>query len=324
MATAYLAPVIAAAAAGVAGFCAFSLVDAHRRRSAHAHMALQEQPLWCAFGWARNGVRPMVPFARWCLKLPGVASALDEAVHVAEQRGVVIDQVALLSGFLTCGLGLAVVAVLVTGTPVFSVAVMALLAVVFANRMTASREARLAAMRQQTPEALRALGVCSKSGLSLAQTMDTLSVDLERPIAHLFEKASSRLKVGVPASEALAVFSEEDSSPELSFVAVALDVRHQTGGSLSHVLESARESVRDELDLRRSLQVQTAQAQLSARIVTCMPFVLVALFSLITEDFMAPFFQSVQGVALLMIALIMQAAGVLAVRSLLRREAGQS
>ncbi len=75
--------------------------------------------------------------------------------------------------------------------------------------------------------------------------------------------------------------------PELAFVAVALDVQHQTGGSMGQVLDAARDSVEGELELRRSLRVQTAQAKLSARVVSVMPFALVAVFSLVSEDFLA-------------------------------------
>lgn len=323
MAWSAVAPAMAALFAGVTGYCAFASIEEGRRKSLHARMALQGSAGQGVFWWARNGVGPLRPLCRWLLRLRPVADPLREAVRLAGERGVSTNEEALLSSFMAGASAAALVTAFVTGTPVFAMAGIALVVIFFCNRMSASRGARRALLQEQTPEALRALGVCSKSGLSLSQTMEVLSQDLPQPIAGLFEQACLRMKVGEPAQEALAVFSEGESSAELSFVAVALDVRHQTGGSLSQVLESARESVRDELDLRRSLQVQTAQAQLSARIVTCMPFVLVAVFSLVTEDFLAPFFQSAHGVALLVLALAMQVAGVLAVRRLLRREGGR-
>lgn len=323
MAPAAVAPAVAAIFAGVAGYCAFVHLEENHRKSLHARVTLQGRAEQGVLWWARNGVGPLRPVSRWLMRFKPVEASLREAVRFAVERGVSTNEEALLSSLLAGSCAVAGLVALVTGTPVFAIASIALVVIFFGNRMSASREARRMSLQEQTPEALRALGVCSKSGLSLSQTMEVLSGDLPRPIAGLFEQAHLRMKVGAPVQEALAVFSEGDSSSELSFVAVALDVRHQTGGSLSQVLESARESVRDELDLRRSLQVQTAQAQLSARIVTCMPFVLVAVFSLVTQDFLAPFFQSTQGVALLVLALAMQAAGVAAVRRLLRREGGR-
>ncbi len=105
-------------------------------------------------------------------------------------------------------------------------------------------------------------------------------------------------------------------------MAVALDVQHQSGGSVASVLDSAREAVEGELALQRSLRVQTAQAKLSARVVTLLPFVLIALFSLVSKDFLAPFFSSVAGLALLGLALLMQVGGVVLIRRLLRTQGG--
>ena len=86
---------------------------------------------------------------------------------------------------------------------------------------------------------------------------------------------------------------------------------------MRQVLDAARDSVEGELALRRSLKVQTAQAKLSAQVVSVMPFALVAVFSLVSEDFLSPFFASPAGWALLGLALGMQAAGVGMVRRVL-------
>lgn len=51
-----------------------------------------------------------------------------------------------------------------------------------------------------------------------------------------------------------------------------------------------------------------------------MPFVLIAVFTLTTEDFLAPFFQSFAGFALLFLAVAMQASGILLVRRMLTVE----
>ena len=52
-----------------------------------------------------------------------------------------------------------------------------------------------------------------------------------------------------------------------------------------------------------------------------MPFLLVALFSLMSPDFLSPFFSSVLGMAVLALALVMQMAGVVIVRRMLKVEA---
>ena len=150
------------------------------------------------------------------------------------------------------------------------------------------------------------MAVCFRTGQSLLQTMQQVGAATKGPVGALFCRAAHLLETGGSTHEALSVFQGRGSVPELAFVSVALDVQHQTGGSMERVLDAARDTVEGELELTRSLRVQTAQAKLSARIVSVMPIVLIALFSLVSEDFLAPFFSSFAGMTLLGIAVVMK------------------
>lgn len=167
---------------------------------------------------------------------------------------------------------------------------------------------------------LISLKACFHAGFSLRQTFDQLKVELAGPIADLFGRASDAMETGSSAEEAIELIRSSQSVPELSFIAVALEVQHKSGGSMRHVLDAARESLEGELELRRSLKVQTAQARLSAQVVTGVTFALVGLLSLMTEDFLAPFFSSAAGMLMLAAALAMQCAGVMLIRRILKVE----
>ena len=182
------------------------------------------------------------------------------------------------------------------------------------------RDARQEAVRESVPEVLRSMGTCLQTGYTLMQTFDQVSREAVGPLKAAFSQAAHLLEAGRPASEALSTLRESTSIPELSFVAVALQVQHEAGGSMRQVLEAARDTVEGELELKRSLRVHTAQAKLSARIVSVMPLVLIALFSVISEGFLEPFFASPVGFALLLVAVGMQAAGIFAVRRMLSME----
>ena len=134
------------------------------------------------------------------------------------------------------------------------------------------------------------------------------------PLGETFGRASHVLEMGGSTEAALQVLRDGSYARELSFVAVALDVQHQSGGAMRQVLAAASDTVKGELSLRRSLRVQTAQAKLSARVVAIMPFILVAAFSLASPDFLSPFFESPVGYALLTLALAMQVGGIALVR----------
>lgn len=259
----------------------------------------------------------MRPVAEALLRREPVRRYVLWARMALEQRGYASTSDALLSLVLGACLALLVAGWVVAASPVFGAAVAGCALVALCAAVKNDAERREAALRDEIPDALRSLGVCFRAGLSLMQTLEQTALEMKGPLGELFLSAALVLQTGGTASEALALFRQRADVPELAFVAVALDVQHRSGGSLAAVLDAARESVESEIDLARSLKVQTAQAQLSARIVTAMPFVLIALFSLMSPGFLSPFFESMAGMALLAAALVMQVAGVVLVHRML-------
>ncbi|WP_139650926.1 type II secretion system F family protein [Raoultibacter phocaeensis] len=259
-----------------------------------------------------------MPVARLVLRVSPIERFFREAAGVVRSKRYATT-VENLCSIGCAGLFVSVVAGSVVGaSPVFGLALAACAGIACRFALERTKEARVQRLREGVPDVLRAMESCFFAGLSLLQTFQHIAAEVEGPLGELFARGARELETGRTADEALAAFKSQAGVPELAFVAIALQVQHDAGGSMHGILSSARESVESDLELRRSLQVQTAQAKLSARVVTAMPFVLMAVFSLITENFLAPFFTSPIGLALLVIAVTMQVAGVLIVRSLLR------
>lgn len=285
-----------------------------RRRSARPAGGLARAASHGVF-WAR-------PAARALLGLRCVADLAGEGAAAVRDRGTEASPEALTSVFVAFVAGAGLAAGLLAQSAAAGVAVAACACALAWSRLRGMQDRRREALREAIPDALRSMGACFQSGFSLLQTFHQVASESADPLRALFQRAANRLETGHGAQEALAELRCGGSSPELAFVAVALDVQHQSGGSMRQVLDAARDTVEGELALRRALRVQTAQAKLSARVVSVMPFVLVAVFSLVSEGFLDPFFESTAGVALLGLALGMQAAGILAVRRMLAVEVG--
>ncbi len=267
--------------------------------------------------WLRNGFPATLPLADALLRREKVRRLLEDAVALLAERGYVATCRTLLSAALVAVACLSVAAGAVSGSVVgaFSVAACAVVAAMAA--VGAVRDRRRDAMREAVPEVLRSMEVCFDSGLTLHQTFCQVERDATGPLRGLFARAAHMLETGGGSTEAIAQLKAGSSVPELAFIAVALDVQHQAGGSLKQVLAAARDMVEGELSLKRALRVQTAQAKLSARVVSVMPFALIALFSLVSEGFLSPFFESPAGYALLALAAGMQVAGICMVRRVL-------
>lgn len=265
----------------------------------------------------QNGIGFLRKPATLLLRIKYVHTSAANAVLMLDECGVAITDVSLVSVMLGASLLSASISGLLAHSIAFGIAIGCLAVVLASVYVKRHADEQNIKMRESVPEALRLLATCFRSGSSLVQTLQQASREMKGRIGQLFRIAAQRLEMGATTTEALMVLQSNSQVPELSFIAVALDIQHQSGGSLAPVLESAKDSIESELDLMRSLRVQTAQAKLSASIVTIMPFVLVAFFSLMSPGFLAPFFASPIGIALLAIALVMQVTGVLTVRHML-------
>ena len=265
----------------------------------------------------RNGVMPATAAIAWLSRFPAVSAYCAQLRQLARRRGFEtgdnrVGGVVLMLAMLAFPLGW-----LASSSPVFGC--MASLCLVIGLGMGArhASERESDAMREAVPEVLHMMSSCFHAGYSLLQTFRYIADEAPGRLHDLFFRAASDLETGRTAEEALRRMRDDASLPELAFVTAALDIQHQTGGSLQKVIDSASESVAGELALRRALRVQTAQARLSMRIVTIMPFVLVGIFSFVSPGFLSPFFTSGLGIGVLCLAFGMQAAGILSVRRML-------
>lgn len=265
----------------------------------------------------RNGIAPANVLAAALCRHKKVGAYCDDIRWLAQSRGYETTAINVGGVMLAGALLILVLGGLMSGSALFGAMAAVCLVMGFGMAARQGRERQRDAMREEVPDVLHAMSACFHAGYSLMQAFSHIASETTGPLRQLFVRAQSDLATGSSASEALRRMREESDLPELAFVTAALEIQHQTGGSLQQIIDSACDSVEGELALRRSLRVQTAQARLSMRVVTVMPFVLIALFSFISPEFLSPFFATPLGMAVFAFAIGMQAAGVFCVRRLL-------
>lgn len=267
----------------------------------------------------QKGALPLNPLACALLEFSVAKGFFSRLAACAHSRGFACDEQSVGTLCLAASAVIFVLGALIGGWPAGAAVVLVAL-VVASAAASHDREVREDAMREALPDALRAMGTCFHAGLSIQQTFDQMRSETQGSLSDMFARASDEIRLGEPVGEVLEKFRDTERMPELAFVSVALSVQHKTGGSLQQVLDSACESLESEIDLQRSLRVQTAQARLSARVVTGVTIALVAVLSLLSKDFLAPFFSSIAGMAMLCVALVMQVSGIVCVRRMLQVE----
>lgn len=205
---------------------------------------------------------------------------------------------------------------LLAGNAVAACVVAAGLPVVVCVRARRETQRRAERLREQLPSALSSISVSLGAGKSLQQALAYTSEHVPDPLSAELGQAVCDIEAGLSLEEAMAGLEGRTAVRELAFVSCALSIQQRTGGSLREILASASRSVTDAFDLKRTLRVQTAQTRLSARIVVGMPFVLLGVLLLVSPGYLSVFFRSPAGVAVLVVALLLDVTGIVAVRRL--------
>lgn len=171
--------------------------------------------------------------------------------------------------------------------------------------------------RAQVPDALRSIDAALGAGQGLPRAIEYAAQCTPAPLGALLAQVVWDIKGGRPIEMALEGFQKRVQVPELRFVSVAMEVQHKSGGSLHPIIATAVGAARESFELERSLQVKTAQARLSARVVGFMPLALVLALSVISPGYFSGFASSALGVAMLIAAIVLDAAGLMFIRSIM-------
>lgn len=173
---------------------------------------------------------------------------------------------------------------------------------------------RVEALEQGMPEVLRLLCTALESGSSLVMALRYAADNCSEPLAGELKRTVWGLEAGQGFDEALEKLRQRTGGSEFAYLAVAMEIQHQSGGSLTDILESVAGLLQQTAELKDDLRTKTAQGRLSSRIVTIMPFALLAILSVFSPGYLTGFLSSPLGVCLFVLALLFEAAGIVLVR----------
>jgi tight adherence protein B len=270
----------------------------------------------------RNGIPKLGIITRPVLRLPAVAKTLDVGVVYLASCGFVAQRAAVLQLAIAAFAMLAILGLVLFGELVVAFFLAACVLFLLWQKASSGLKKEKAANNEQLPDVIHTIGLCFSSGLSLQQAMTHTAQESTGQMSKLLANCASDMQAGRSVDEALANLEQHCEISDVRFMAVALEIQHLTGGALKDLLASAATAIRSDLELKRSLKVQTAQSQLSARIVSLLPLALVVLLSLAMDGYLATFFSSAEGFTLLVVAAILEVSGILLVRHILANGAG--
>jgi len=162
-----------------------------------------------------------------------------------------------------------------------------------ALRVVARR--RTKAFDRQLPDVLSSLASTLRAGHGLRTALRSIADDGSPPASEEFTRVLGEERLGRPLDEAIAGMCGRIGSPDLDYVATAINVQSQTGGSLATLFDTLSETVRERQRHARRVRALTSMGRMSATILISLPFGLAAIMTLISPSYMAPLFKTSGG-----------------------------
>jgi tight adherence protein B len=253
---------------------------------------------------------------RWLDLLPGM-SALNRLIEQSGRTRLTIGRFLLISG------GLAVMVwtgVWIIGRDML----LGSLAGAFAGilpffKIQMERSKRLDRFEEQLPEALEIMIRALRAGYPFNETLRIVADEMDDPIRKEMETTFSDINYGMDTRIAFLGLLQRAPSMSLLSLVTAVLIQRDTGGNLTEVLEKISHVIRGRFRFQRRVRTLSAEARLSAWILTLLPFVLVVAISLTSPDYLPMLIKDPAGIKLVAIAFVMMILGVLWIRRLIAK-----
>lgn len=190
-----------------------------------------------------------------------------------------------------------------------SVALATAVAVPAASALWLGRKARrrLGLIEQELPSTLQLLATSLDSGSSVLNAMRLVAEEGSPPLSTELSRVVAETAVGRSLIDGLEAMAERVGSRDLEWTVEAIRIQMQTGGKLADTLRVLADFMRGRQEVRGEVKALSAEARLSAKVLTALPLLLGAYLFLFRRSYLEPLFGSSVGKVMLMVA----AAGIL-------------
>ncbi|MGD8765011.1 MAG: type II secretion system F family protein [Desulfobacteraceae bacterium] len=255
----------------------------------------------------RKRVLSEIPFLNnLLLKTPGVLK-LDNLIIKANARfpmGFYILLALLLAalGFLF-------------GTVVVKNAILALIFIPFFGfspffYLILLRQKRMQRMRKQMVEALDLISRALKAGHAFTGGLRLAADEFDDPLGPEFAETLDEINFGVSVPEALKNLARRMDCSEIKYFVVGVILQRETGGNLAELMDTLANLIRERFKFDGKVKTLSAEGKLSAVVLICLPFVIIAYLKLTQPNYMNLLFTDPIGRVMALVAAILMIIGI--------------
>lgn len=188
----------------------------------------------------------------------------------------------------------------------------------FVTRWIVKRQVRKRrdAFSEQLPDNLDVLAGAMRTGHSTMGALSVMVDSADEPSKSEFRRVVQDEQLGVPLDDALMVMSRRMESYDAEQIALVMRLQREAGGNTAEVLDRVAEVIRGRMELRRLVQVLTAQTRISRWILTGLPIFVFLSLAFTGGGYLDPLTGTLVGKIALVVAAIMILIGSLVIKKM--------
>lgn len=255
-------------------------------------------------------LRELTPLERWLESIPGT-EALESLL---EQAGKNYPAYRLIFAMLGLALIAGIFIWYFTAHVYATAAAMLLMGWLPMIVIKNDRDKRMVLFEEQLPEALDMMTRALRAGYPFNEAMRYISQEMTDPIAHEFGVTFEEINYGRDVKQAFNYLIMRVPSTNLIAATTAIIIQRETGGNLAELLDKISDILRKRFRFQRRVKTITAEARMSAWVLSLLPFAVFLAITLRNPDYVKPLFETERGNMLLGGGLILQVIGAFWVR----------
>jgi len=162
------------------------------------------------------------------------------------------------------------------------------LAVALLRRQIARRKRQF---EEQFPDALTLIASSLSAGHTFLRAIQMMAEESEGPIAEEFGRVVSETQLGDPLVDALQRMAERLDIKDVDWVVQAIRIQQTVGGRLADLLHTLADFIRSREEIRREIDVLTAEGRLSAYVLGALPVGLAVFIQTSNPGYLDPMFE---------------------------------
>ncbi len=176
------------------------------------------------------------------------------------------------------------------------------------------KQVRVQQMEEQLPEVLDMLARSLRAGHAFTGGLQMIGQEFKDPAGTEFRKTLDEINFGIAYEDALKNLVARMESDDLKLFVISVIIQRESGGNLAEILENIARLIRARFVLKGQIKTLSAEARLSAVVLTGLPFLVGFLLFFFNTAYVKLLLDDPIGHVMLTVAGIMLVLGIIIMR----------